>query len=98
MSRFGTLLGEYEAMAVRKTVGAEGAGRAEISPLPYWMCGVDMMDLYCEQKMRERESDKLAAVASRSARIISAIQRISRTGSIAPVLRHSKFNKAHRSK
>lgn len=95
MSRFGTLLGEYEAMAVRKTVGAEGAGRAEISPLPYWMCGVDMMDLYCEQKMRERELERAAAVARRSGRIISAIKRISRAGSIAPVFRHGKINKAH---
>jgi hypothetical protein len=94
MSRFGTILREYEATAVR---GAEGADRAAISPLPYWMCGVDMMDLYCEQKMRERELERAAAVASRSGRIISAIQRISRAGSIAPVFCHSKINKTHRS-
>jgi hypothetical protein len=97
MSRFGTILREYEATAVHKVVGAEGADRAAISQLPYWMCGVDLMDLYCEQKMRERELDRVAAVASRSSRIISAIKRISRAGSIAPAFLHGKINKAHRS-
>jgi hypothetical protein len=90
MSRFGTILREYEATTAR---GAEGAGRATISPFPYWICGADLMDLYCEQKMRERESE-VAAVASRSGRIISAIKRISRAGSIAPVFRHGKINRA----
>ena len=80
MSRFGTILREYEA-AARKVVCIEDADRASVSSFPSWLCGVDMMDLYCEQKMRERELDKVASVASRSGRIISAIQRISRAGS-----------------
>jgi hypothetical protein len=97
MSRFGTILREYEATDARKVVCAEGAERAAIRPLPYWICGVDMMDLYCEQKMRERELDTVASVASRSGRIISAIQRIAHAGSVVLPFRHGKGNKAHRS-
>ena len=78
MQRIGAILRESEAMAVRKAVCVKGDARVVITPIPYWICGVDMMDLYCEQRMRELHVQgrlEVRQVTSRSDRIISTIKK-----------------------
>ena len=54
MKRITTVLKESEAMTVRKAVCAiAGAERVVITPIPYRMCGVDMVDSYSEKIIAE---------------------------------------------
>jgi hypothetical protein len=56
MKRITTVLRGSEAMIVRRAVYVAGGERVVITPLPYRMCGVDMVDIYSEKRIRE--SDK----------------------------------------
>ena len=97
MKRITTVLRESEATAVRKAVCMAGGERVVIAPIPYWMCGVDMVDIYSEKKMAA-ELHKyvrldVTADDSKSGRIVSAIRRISHTGRIALASLHNKLPK-----
>jgi L-lactate utilization protein LutC len=85
MKRITTVLKVSEAMAVRKAVCVAGGERVVITPLPYRMCGVDMVDIYSEKVAAE--SDKhvrldVTADDSHYGSIVSAIQRIAHAGRI----------------
>jgi len=85
MQRITTVLKESEAMAVRKAVCIVGAERIEITPLPYRMCGIDMMDVYSEQIALEPDKHvrfDVTADNSRCGSIVSAIRRIAHAGRI----------------
>jgi nitrogen regulatory protein PII len=86
MKRITTILKESEAMAVRRAVCIAGAERIVITPIPYRMCGVDMLDIYSE-KLIAAEAGKqvrleVTADNSRSGSIVSAIRRIVHAGKI----------------
>ncbi len=85
MKRITTVLSESEAMAVRKAVCIAGAERVEITPLPYRMCGIDMMDIYSEQAVAQ--SDKqvrfdVTADNSHFNSVFSIIRKIAHAGRI----------------
>ena len=85
MKRITTVLKESEVMAVRKAVCIAGAERVVITPLPYRMCGIDMMDLHSEKMAAD--SDKqvrfdVTADNSHSSGIVSIIRRIAQAGRI----------------
>jgi nitrogen regulatory protein PII len=85
MQRIGAILRESEAMAVRKAVCVTGDARVVITPIPYWICGVDTMDLYNEKRMKELDKQErldVTADDSRSKRIVSAIQRVMHAGKV----------------
>lgn len=85
MQRITTVLKETEAAAVRKAVCMAGAERIVITPLPYRMCGVDMLDIYSEQMAAEAGKQvrlDVTADNSRSGSIVSAIRRIAHAGRI----------------
>jgi L-lactate utilization protein LutC len=91
MKRITTVLKESEVMAVRKAVCIAGAERVVITPLPYRMCGIDMVDIYSDQIAAE--SDKhvrldVTADNRRSGSIVSAISRITHAGRIILASRH----------
>ncbi len=80
-------------MAVRKAVCAEGADRVVITPIPYWLCGMDMVDLYSGSKMTQLGKKVRLDVTSdngRSERIVSAIQRIAHAGKNVFAFRQNK--------
>jgi len=96
MQRISTVLNESEATAVRKAVCIAGAERVVITPIPYWMCGVDMMDIDSEKRMAEWGKQVQLDVTtddSRSVGIVSAIRRISRSGKIALASLYNKHPK-----
>jgi len=85
MKRITTVLKESEAMAVRKAVCIAGAEGIVVTPLPYRMCGIDMMDIYSEQIAAESGKHVRLDVTtenSRSGSIISAIRKIVHVGKI----------------
>jgi hypothetical protein len=51
--RITTVLKESEAIAVRKAACSSGAECIVITPVPYWMRGVNMEDTYSNQRMAE---------------------------------------------
>ena len=78
-------------MAVRKAVCVAGGECVVITPIPYWVCGVDMVDIYSEKRMREPDKHVRLDVTtddSRSDSIISSIRRIVRARKIALASRH----------
>ena len=91
MKRITTVLRESEAMAVRKAVFIAGAERVVITPLPYRMCRIDMVDIYSEKMVAETDKHvklDVAADNSRSGSIVSAIRRIAHAGRIVLTSRH----------
>jgi L-lactate utilization protein LutC len=91
MKRITTVLKESEAMAVRKAVCIAGADRVVITPLPYRMCGIDMVDIYSEKMVAEADKHVRLDVTtdnSRSSSIVSAIRRIAHAGRIVLASRH----------
>ena len=83
MPRIGAVLKDFEATTEHKVVCVEGAERAAIRSLPYWMCGVDMMDLYSEKRIRELDTQVRRedwAVVRRSGCIVSAIHKFACAG------------------
>ncbi len=96
MKRITTVLRESEATAVRKAVCIAGADRIVITPLPYQMCGIDMIDIYSEQIAAESGKHVRLAVTtdnSRSGSIISAIRRIAHAGRIVLASRRDNPHK-----
>jgi len=96
MQRITTVLKESEVMAVRKVVCIAGAEDVMVTPLPYRMCGIDMMDIHSAQIAGE--SDKhvrldVAADNSRSGSIVSAIRRIAHAGRIIFASSHGALSK-----
>ena len=93
MQRITVVLKESEAMAVRKAVCVAGGERVVITPIPYWMRGIDMVDISRKKKIRESSKHVLLDVItddSQSDHIVSAIRRISHAGKIALASLHNK--------
>jgi len=85
MQRISTVLRESDVKAVRRAASVEGAESIVITPIPYWLCGIDMVDRCSET--RESKCDKqvrfaVTTDASRSGHIVSAIQRIVQAGKV----------------
>ena len=78
MQQIGSSLVEFEETASRKVVGTEREVCKATGALPYWMCGFDMVDLYCEKRMRELDKQVRldVVVASQTDRIVSVMQKI----------------------
>ena len=96
MQRITTVLNESEVMAVRKAVCIAGAERVEITPLPYRMCGIDMMDIHSEKIAAEADKHVRLDVtvdSSRSGCIVAAIRRIAHAGKIILASRHDSLPK-----
>jgi hypothetical protein len=99
MQRFGTTLKEFEARAVRKAVCVTGDARVVFTPIPYWICGVDTMDLYSEKRMKELDKQErldMKADDSRSKRIVSAIQRVVHAVKVVPASSQGKLSREGR--
>lgn len=99
MQRFGTTLKEFETTAVRKAVCVTGDARVVITQIPYWICGVDAMDLYSEKRVRalnKQEWLDVTADDSRSKRIVSAIQRVLHAGKVIPAPSQGKLSREGR--
>ena len=94
MQRITTVLKESEAMTVRKAVCATaGAERVVITPIPYRMCGVDMVDLYSEKIIADScKQVRLDVTADDSmvGSIVAVIRRIVHTGKIVLASRHDR--------
>lgn len=91
MKRITTVLKESEAMAVRKAVCLAGADRIVITPLPYRMCGIDMMDICSEQMVAESDKQvRLDVTADKSHfnSVFSIIRKIAHAGKIVLASRH----------
>lgn len=86
MKRITTVLKESEAINVRKAVCAiAGAEHIVITPIPYRMCGADMVDLYSEKIIAEsRKQVRLDVTADDSiaACIVVAIRKIANAAKI----------------
>lgn len=96
MKRITVVLKESEAMAVRKAVCVAGGERIVISPIPYWMCGVDMVDIYSERKIRESNKQvrlDVSADDSMAGSIVAVIRRIAHAGKIVLASRHDRLPK-----
>lgn len=96
MKRITTVLKESEAMAARKAVIVAGGEYVAITPIPYRMCAVDMVDIYSEKRIREPDKQvrlDVTADDSRSGSIISAIRRVAHTGRIVLNSRHDRLHK-----
>lgn len=96
MKRITVVLKESEAMAVRKAVCVAGGERIVITPIPYWMCGVDMVDIYSERKIRESNKQvrlDVTADDSTAGSIVAIIRRIAQAGRIVLASRHDLQSK-----
>ena len=97
MKRITAVLKESEAMTVRKAVCAiAGAERVVITPIPYRMCGVDMVDSYSEKIIAA--SDKqvrfdVTADDSIAGSVVAVIRRIAHAGKIILASRHAPLAK-----
>jgi hypothetical protein len=90
------VLKESEAKAVRKAVCVAGGEHVVVTPIPYWMCGVDIVDIESERRVRESVKHvrlDVTAEESRSGSIVSAIRNISQAGSIALATLYGKLPK-----
>lgn len=94
MKRITTVLKESEAMTVRKAVCTiAGAERVVITPIPYRMCGVDMVDILSEKIIAEScKQVRLDVMADDSiaGSIVAAIRRIAHAGNIVLSSRHER--------
>ncbi len=85
MKRITTVLKESEAMALRKAVCVAGAERVEITPLPYRMCGIDMMDICSESVAAESGKQVRLDVTADNSHfnsVFSIIRRVAQAGKI----------------
>ncbi len=91
MKRITTVLKESEAMAVRKAVCIAGAEHVVITPLPYQMCGIDMMDIFSEQMATESDKQVRLDVTADNSHfnsVFSIIRKIAHAGKIIFASRH----------
>lgn len=89
----GTVLKDSEVMAGHKAVCPEGSLCAVYTPIPYWICGVDMVDLYSENRIKALNKQvrlEVTADDSRYNRIVSAIKGIAHAGRIVLALRPTR--------
>jgi nitrogen regulatory protein PII len=96
MKRITTVLKESEVMAVRKAVCIAGAERVVITPLPYQMCGIDMMDIFSEQMATESDKQVRLDVTADNSHfnsVFSIIRKIAHTGKIIFASRHDMLPK-----
>ena len=97
MKRITTVLNESEAMTVRKAVCTiAGAERVVITPIPYRMCGVDMVDIYSEKIIAESGKHvrlDVTADDGMAGSIVAAIRRIAHAGRIVLASRLERQNK-----
>ncbi len=96
MKRITVVLKESEAMAVRKAVCVAGGERIVITPIPYWMCGVDMVDIYSERRIHESNRQvrlDVTADDSMAGSIVAIIRRIAHAGRIVLASRHDLLPK-----
>ena len=97
MKRISTVVNESEALTVRKAVCAiAGAERVVITPIPYRMCGADMVDLYSEKAFAEpckQVRFDVMANDSMAGSVVAVIRRIAHAGSIVLASRHDRQSK-----
>lgn len=97
MKRITTVLKESEAMTVRKAVCTiAGAEHIVITPIPYRMCGADMVDIYSEKIVAEScRQVRLDVTADDSmvGSITAVIRRIAHAGRIVLASRLERQNK-----
>lgn len=97
MKRITTVLKESDAMTVRKAVCAiAGAERVVITPIPYRLCGVDMIDSYSEKIIfasgKQVRFDVMAD-DSMAGSIVAAIRRIAHAGKVVLASRTDRLPK-----
>ena len=96
MKRITTVLKEPEAMVVRKAVCISGAERIVITPVSYWMCGVDMVNLFsekiiagsCKQVQLDVTTDD-----SMAGSVIAVIRRVAHAGRVDLASLHDRLPK-----
>jgi len=96
MKRITAVLKESEALSERKAVCIAGAERIVITPLPYRVGGIDMMDMHSAQRTAESNNHARLDVTTadnRSGRIISAIRKIAHAGRAILASRHDRPRK-----
>ncbi len=96
MKRITTVLRESEATAVRKAVCMAGGDRVVITPIPYQMCGVDMVDSYSKNIIAESGKQvrfDVMASDSMASSIVAVIRRIAHAGRIVLASRHAGLAK-----
>ncbi len=96
MKRITVVLKESEAMAVRKAVCVAGGESIVITPIPYWMCGVDRVDIYSEKRISESNKQvrlDVTADDSMAGSIVAVIRRIAHAGKIVLASRHELLPK-----
>ena len=94
MKRISTVLKESEAMAVRKAVCIAGADSIVITPIPYRMCGIDMMDICSERRASEPDKQVRLDVTTDNGHfnsVLSIIRKIARVGGMAIRPRTASF-------
>jgi nitrogen regulatory protein PII len=97
MKRITAILKESEVMTVRKAVCAiAGTEHVVITPIPYRMCGVDLVDLYSEKintgSGRQVRFD-VTADDSMAVGVVAAIRRIAQAGKISFSSLHARLPK-----
>ena len=97
MQRIGSAVMEFEKTTMRKVVGTDREGCKAIGAIPYWVCGFDILDLYCEKRMRELDKQARLdeVVASQTDRIVSGIKKIVFAGRTIFTSPHDKIIRAH---
>jgi len=97
MKRITTVLNESEAMTVRKAICAiSGTERVALTPIPYRLCGADMVDFYSEKIIAASGKQvrlDVTANDSMAGSIVAVIRRIARAGRIVIASRHERLVK-----
>ncbi len=96
MKRISTVLKESEAMTVRKVVCLAGGAQVVITPIPYRLCGVDMVDIYSEKiiaKSCKQVQLDVTTDDSMAGSIVAVIRRIAHAGKIVLASRNDKLPK-----
>jgi hypothetical protein len=93
MHRLCTVLKEYEKKKMCKIESVEGEARVVFTSIPYWLCGVDEVDLYSERKIQELRKQMRHdnfTDCRRSNRIVSPIKRIVGAAIFVLIASHGK--------
>lgn len=95
MQRFGDALNEFEATVARQTACVEDAARVVITPIPYWICGVDTVDLYSEKRMAEWSKQVRTDVTIRSIQFWRIVFAIVRAGRVVLTSEHDRIHRSN---
>ncbi len=96
MKRITTVLKESEAMPVRKAVCVAGGEHVVITPIPYRMCVVDMVDIRAKKTIHESCKQvrfDVTAEDSMAGSVIEIIRRIAHAGKIILASRYDRLPK-----